>query len=206
VSTAWCEFGPLRVAYDDRVLAPRPWTLLQSCRAAERLVGAPPGRVVELHCGAGHIGQAAAAWSGRALVQVDDDPVCCAWATHNATTNQVAATVVCGQVDALPLRPASAALVLADPPYVPSTDVARFPEDPTHAIDGGVDGLDGVRACLPVMRTLLVDGGVALLQMRGPEQADAIAALASAIDASWDVVDVVAPAPDRAVVELVLDR
>ena len=42
-----CEFGPLTVEYDDQVLAPRPWTLLQSARAADELApcaGGPDGR------------------------------------------------------------------------------------------------------------------------------------------------------------------
>jgi methylase of polypeptide subunit release factors len=33
-------------------------------------------------------------------------------------------------------------VIMADPPYVPSSGISRFPEDPPLAIDGGVTGLD----------------------------------------------------------------
>ena len=84
MSILTCTFGPVDVEYDGGVLTPRPWTLVQSARAAQRLARSPDGPLLEFHCGAGHIGQAAAAWSGRHLVQVDDDPRCCDWAARNA--------------------------------------------------------------------------------------------------------------------------
>jgi methylase of polypeptide subunit release factors len=90
-----CEFGPLRVVFDDTVLEPRPWTVLQSRHAARLLEDLPPGPLLELHCGAGHIGQAAAVWSARPLVQIDDDPSACRWARDNAAINGVRATVEC---------------------------------------------------------------------------------------------------------------
>ena len=49
-------FGDLEIAYDDRVLTPRPWTALQSEWAAELLESAPAGPVLELCAGAGQIG------------------------------------------------------------------------------------------------------------------------------------------------------
>ena len=108
-----------------------------------------PGPILELHCGAGHIGQATAAWSGRTIVQIDDDLAACEWARRNAAANGVDADVRHTAIESLPAD-AAYALVLADPPYVPTDDVHRFDDDPRHAIDGGPDGLDGLRACLPV--------------------------------------------------------
>jgi methylase of polypeptide subunit release factors len=198
-----CAFGPLTVEYDEHVLAPRPWTLLQSERAARYLEDSPAGVVVELHCGAGHIGQATAAMSGRHVVQIDDAAASCAWAVHNAACNHVAATVVQADIASSPLRAGHSALVLADPPYVPSGETARFPEDPAHAIDGGGDGLDGFRACLPAAAQLLRRGGMLVLQVWGPEQADAVAALASAGACGLEPVEVVVASPTRALLELV---
>jgi release factor glutamine methyltransferase len=197
-----CTFGPLTVAYDHRVLAPRRWTLLQSVRAARHLVDAPAGAVVELHCGAGHIGQAAAAWADRVLVQVDDDPRCCAWARANAIANDVAVAVVCADITAVPLPDASCALVLADPPYVPSAETGAFPEDPAHAIDGGADGLDGLRACLPTASRLLRPGGTLVLQVRGPEQAARVRALAEELHPELSVVEIAALSRTRALVDV----
>jgi release factor glutamine methyltransferase len=202
VTAQTCTFGPLTVAYDDQVLAPRRWTLLQSVRAARHLVDAPDGAVVELHCGAGHIGQAAAAWADRVLVQVDDDPRCCAWARDNAAANDVPVAVVCADITAVPLADASCALVLADPPYVPSSETEAYPEDPSHAIDGGADGLDGLRACLPTASRLLRPGGKLVLQVRGPDQAAQVLALTEHLHPELAVVEIVTLSRTRALVDL----
>ncbi len=202
VNERWCDFGPLRVGYDDMVLAPRPWTIVQSRHAAALLVDRPAGPVLELHCGAGHIGQAAAAWTGRSLVQVDDDSGCCEWAAHNAALNGVDASVVCSDAESVPLRDASFALVLADPPYVPTSDTVRFPEDPRHAIDGGDDGLAGFRACLPAASRLLRPGGAIVVQVWGPRQAAAVGELVDEHHPLLSLADVVTVSSTRAVIEL----
>jgi methylase of polypeptide subunit release factors len=202
VTDLWCKFGPLTVEYDERVLVPRPWTLLQSERAADQLEHAPEGPVVELHCGAGHIGQATAVMSGRRLIQIDDAVASCTWAVRNARRNRVDAAVIRADLTNDPLRAGCCALVLADPPYVPSEETAQFPEDPEHAIDGGRDGLDGFRACLPVAARLLRAGGILVLQVRGPRQADEVAALASAAASNLEPIGVRVVSPTRAVLEL----
>jgi methylase of polypeptide subunit release factors len=162
------------VSFDEHVLTPRPWTVAQSRFAACVLERVAPGPLLELHCGAGHIGQAAAVWSQRPIVQVDDSPGACEWARHNAATNGVDADVRQVSVDTLDVDADSFALVLADPPYVPTAETPRFADDPRHAIDGGTDGLAGVRACLPVAARLARSDGTVLLQVRGPEQARAV--------------------------------
>jgi release factor glutamine methyltransferase len=66
------------------------------------------------------------------------------------------------------------ALVIADPPYLRSAEVARYPEDPPLAIDGGADGLALVDACLSVTARHTVVGAAVLLQVRGAAQAEAV--------------------------------
>jgi release factor glutamine methyltransferase len=73
------------------------------------------------------------------------------------------------------------AVIIADPPWVPTNDVARFPEDPVGAIDGGVDGLDLVRSCLLVIDQHLAVAGSAVLQT-GPDQADHVAQMVAGYD------------------------
>ncbi len=203
MTVATQRFGPIDVHWDTGVLAPREWTLLQSFRAARRLLGTTAGPIAELHAGAGHIGQATAAWSDRTLVQVDDDPGCCAWAARNAAANGIRSTIVCARVDALPLRDEQFALVLADPPYVPTDEVSRFPLDPLHAIDGGADGLDGLRVCLPAAARALRADGMLVLQVRGPQQIAAVESLLVGVRPKLAIHDIVVAATDRAVVELV---
>ena len=171
-------FGPVEIRYDERVLTPRSWTLLQSRWAAEIAREVPAGPVLELCAGAGQIGLAAAALTGRPLIQVDADPIACRYAVANAARAGLADQVEVrhGRIDTAIHVGEHFPIILADPPYLPSADVARWPEDPRSAIDGGTDGLDLVRACLEVAdRHLLVDG-MLLLQVAGDDQAQAVVA------------------------------
>ncbi|MBV9594546.1 MAG: RsmD family RNA methyltransferase [Actinobacteria bacterium] len=173
-TTRTCPFGPLVVEYDARVLTPRPWTLAQSHWAVEVLSDYDDGaRLLELCAGAGHIGLAAAVTAERDLLQVELDPVAAAYAASNARR--------AGWSEHVEIRvgPLQAALqtgerfrvIVADPPYLRSEAIERWPLDPVRAIDGGLDGLDLVRACLDVAAHHLEPGGCLLLQVAGPSQA-----------------------------------
>lgn len=187
-------FGPLVLTFDDRVLEPREWTLAQSQWAAELLserVGTAAGvtgsagsegAVLELCAGVGHIGLAAVAGSRRALVCVDASPVACAFARDNVAANATAERPAeLTEVREGDLREAVAdherfALVIADPPYLPSADTGRFPADPLLAIDGGADGLDLAWTCLEVAERHLLPGGSVLLQLADTAQCDVVEA------------------------------
>ena len=154
-------FGGLTIAYDDRVLRPREWTTAQSDWAAELMVTAPGGPVLELCSGAGH---------------VDANPVACDYARANALDAGLAELV---DVRESRLERALAPderfpVVIADPPWVPREQTSRFPEDPLTAIDGGDDGLDVARACLAVIDRHLAADGSAILQVGTRAQVDAL--------------------------------
>jgi release factor glutamine methyltransferase len=163
------------VAFDGSVLRPRAWTLVQSEWAAELAAAGQP--LLEVGCGAGHIGLAAAVMSGSRLVQVDCDAAACRWAGANA------AAAGCG--DRVEQRCGTAAevlaggevfdVVIADPPYVPSGEVSLYPEDPPGAIDGGPDGLQKVRSFLGEIAGRVAPAGSVLLQVRGAGQVDELA-------------------------------
>lgn len=170
-------FGPLTIAYDDRVLEPRAWTTMQSRWAQEVLAGAAPGPVLELCTGAGHIGLLAVTGSDRRLVAVDADPHACATARRNAAANGLddRVEVRCGDMEAVVDDTERFALVVADPPWVPTAEISRFPADPVLAIDGGDDGLAVAWTCLRVARRVLEPGGSLLLQLGHDIQADLLA-------------------------------
>jgi methylase of polypeptide subunit release factors len=172
------EFGPLRIAYDDRVLEPRPWTFAQSEWAARLAEDAPPGRLLELCSGAGQIGLAAALLSGRDVVLVDASEDACALAVRNAADAGLGGRVEVrrGPMDQVLGEDERFALVLADPPYIPSTGTSAYPEDPLSAIDGGDDGLDLARLCLRVAAEHLGVGCSVILQLRDLDQAEQLAA------------------------------
>jgi methylase of polypeptide subunit release factors len=167
------DFEGLAIGYDERVLAPRDWTAAQSHWAAELSPAAPPGPMLELCAGAGHIGLLAARLAERPLVCVDSNPAACDLLRENARANSVSVDVREGSMEVV-LHPAEQfALVIADPPWVEHVEVGRYPEDPVTAIDGGPDGLDLVRLCLTMVEAHLMPAGSAVLQI-GPTQVPAV--------------------------------
>jgi release factor glutamine methyltransferase len=170
------DFGRLRIAYDGRVLEPRPWTAAQSEWAAEILPAAPAGTVLELCSGAGQIGLLAVADCDRRLVCVDLNPVACDYARRNTDAAGMADRVEVreGAIDQMVRADERFALVIADPPWVRRAETGRYPEDPLLAIDGGDDGMDIAWACLDTARRHLTPAGTLLLQLGTVEQVDAV--------------------------------
>ena len=143
-----------RAGYDDTVLAPRPVDARPERSTPPRCsTVVPQGPLLELHCGAGHIGQAAAL-SVRAARSCRSTTTPSACASGSAgTPPPTRSTPTCGAspLEELGSRDESFALCPRRPAVRPVGE--RPPastEDPTHAIDGGRDGLDGIRASLPV--------------------------------------------------------
>ncbi len=175
------DFDGLDIAYDDRVLRPRTWTVAQSRWAADLLVELPSGPVLELCCGAGQIGLAAIARTDRPLVCVDLNPAAVEFVEANARAAGLEGrvSVRLGRLTEVVQPDERFPLVIADPPWVESSDTGRFPEDPLLAIDGGHDGLTVARECLEVIDSHLADGGAALLQLGSVDQVAALMSLGS---------------------------
>jgi release factor glutamine methyltransferase len=165
-------FDGLSIRFDGRLLRPRAWTEEQARWAADLLPELPPGPVLELCSGAAQIGLAAIQHSDRRLVCVDASAAAIEQGTANARAAGMTGQVEFreGHVADVLLREETFSLVIADPPWVPSADVSRYPEDPRTAIDGGADGLDVARVCLRVIEDHLMAGGAALLQLGTVDQ------------------------------------
>lgn len=174
-------FRGLDIAYDHRVLEPRPWTEAQSGWAAELLADAPEGPVLELCAGAGHIGLGAVRETERDLVMVDVNPASEEFSLQNAAANGLEERISfrLGRMEEVLDAGERFAVIVADPPWVRSAETSRFPEDPVLAIDGGGDGLDLARTCVDLMDRHLLDGGAGLLQLGNRGQAETIAAYAA---------------------------
>ncbi|MCU1432734.1 MAG: prmC 2 [Actinotalea sp.] len=193
------RFGPLVVRYDERALVPRAWTMLQTSWAAELASDLPPGAMLELCAGVGHIGQAAALATGRDLVQVDADPHACALAVLNAEANAVGAQVDvrCGDLATVVRADERFVVVIADPPYLSSDEVDASDGDPVHAVDGGPDGLALARRCLAVAGAHVHPAGVVLLQARGRSQVERL--VPDVESTGLELVDVRTDGEERAV-------
>lgn len=73
-------------------------------------------------------------------------------------------------------------VIVANPPYIPSTDIAGLPPDvreyePAGALDGGADGLDSIRAVMARIGNILAADGLAAMEF-GPGQAGDVERLA----------------------------
>ncbi|MDQ3155496.1 MAG: methyltransferase [Actinomycetota bacterium] len=165
----------MNIRFDHRVLRPRPWTIAQSEWVLELIDDLPDGSILELCAGVGQIGLAVVLVVPRQLVLVDANPAACTYARENA--HEAGLTSVefrTGLMDQVLAPDERFALIIADPPWVPSADTARFPEDPPLAIDGGADGLTLVRTCVRLISDHLLGGGAAILQVGGAAQVAAV--------------------------------
>lgn len=176
--TPTVDFCGLTIAYDRRVLQPREWTADQARWAAELMAAAPAGPVLELCCGAGHIGLLAtaltSAGSRRRMVAVDVNPAAVELTARNATAGRLDdwVEVRAGEMTEVVRSDEVFAVIIADPPWVPAHQTGLFPEDPLLAIDGGADGLAVARRCLGVIQDHLAVDGAAVLQLGTADQCD----------------------------------
>jgi release factor glutamine methyltransferase len=186
----WAGFCDLRIAVEPGVFVPRRRTEFLAHSAAALLESG--GIAVDLCCGAGAVGAALLALSGRSgapsvnveLHAADIDPVAvrCARRNLDAAIRQGTAFVYEGDLDApLPARLAGRVSVLtANVPYVPSAEVPLLPaeareHEPLTALDGGSDGLDVLRRVVTAAARWLRPGGSVLIEI-SERQSDAAAA------------------------------
>ncbi len=161
-------------------------------RVAVAPVGARATTALDLGCGSGAIASALARRHPDWVVHASEvDPAAVGWAERNAATYGY--TVHVGSwFDALPpdLR-GRLDIVVAHLPYVPSDEVELLPRDfrdhePRHTVDGGVDGLDPLRAvCADCLRWLAPTG--VLLTQVGWGQVETTASIAAAAGLAAEV-------------------
>lgn len=125
-------------------------------------------RVLDLCSGTGCLGILAAyRYRSAEVILIDNDPLAIEVAKKNielhGMTNQV--RPICADVtktieEDLGLYD----LILCNPPYVDQVDMEslseEFKKEPSHALDGGVDGLSILRPVIEQAQNLLADNGV----------------------------------------------
>ncbi len=180
------EFFGYRFGVGPGVLVPRPETETLVTLALG-MGPSGPARLLDLGTGSGAILLSLLAerpdWRG---IGVDRAPAAAAWARKNAVAVGVAerARIVVSDWDEA-LNPALRFdLVLANPPYVRRDEIPELaPEiarhEPRMALDGGPDGLAGLRAVLKAACRRLMPGGRLFVEI-GADQGGAAVALARA--------------------------
>ena len=187
--TGHAFFRNLDLAVGPGVFVPRPETelLAQIVIDHVRTLAQPDDHsapiVVDLGTGSGAIALSVATEVRYARVfAVEKSPEAHEWTARNVQTSGAQnVTLVLGDLaDALPDYDGQLAVVVSNPPYIPSDAIPRDPEvhlfDPKLALYGGVDGLDVIRILDGVAQRLLRAGGLLAME-HGEHQGAEIAAL-----------------------------
>ena len=182
------EFFALPMVVDKRVLIPRPDTeiLVESALSgthARHLYG----RMLDLCTGSGCVAIAfAKARPTWRITAVDVSPDAASVARENVRRAGVVhhLAVLEGDLFAALAEGARFELITANPPYIPSDDIAGLDADvrdfePRLALDGGADGLDVTRRIIAEAPRYLSPGGLLALE-GGFDQAPAVAQLLEA--------------------------
>ncbi len=171
--TGRAPFRSFELAVGPGVFVPRPETeqVVQFAIDALRAVASPEPIGVDLGTGSGAIALAMATEVPHARIfAVENSPEAFVWTRRNidaSGANNIRAVFV-DLSDALPDLDGSVDVVISNPPYIPADAVPRDPEvrlfDPAHALYGGDDGLDVVRAVSTTALRLLRPGGALVLE------------------------------------------
>ncbi|WP_110674320.1 50S ribosomal protein L3 N(5)-glutamine methyltransferase [Salinicola sp. RZ23] len=157
---------------DERVLIPRsPIAELIEAGFAPWFEAAPPARVLDLCTGSGCIGIATALTLPTCVVDlVDISPEALAVAKANIVRHDVGRRVRAVASDLFDgVAGQTYDLIVSNPPYVDSRDLAAMPAEYRHepdlALGAGSDGLDIVRRILREARGYLSDDGILVVEV-----------------------------------------
>ena len=167
---AW--FAGLAFHCDERALVPRsPLAELIVRDYQPWWAGAAPRRILDLCCGGGAIGIAAARYNELCeVVLADISADALALAQRNVALHEVGDRVHCVQGDLFEaLSGKTFDLILTNPPYVDANDLAAMPPEyrvePPLGLGSGHDGLDITRRILAKAATYLSEHGMLFLEV-----------------------------------------
>ncbi|RLQ20199.1 50S ribosomal protein L3 N(5)-glutamine methyltransferase [Seongchinamella sediminis] len=166
---AW--FAGLEFGCDPRAIIPRsPIAELILHDYQPWYAGPEPARILDMCCGGGCIGLAAAYYSKARVDLVDLDPEALALAAENRERLGLAHRVQIHQSDLFDaLAPQRYDLILSNPPYVDAGDLASMPaeyhHEPELALGSGPDGLSLTRRILARAADYLSDTGLLVVEV-----------------------------------------
>ena len=174
------EFWSLPFTVSPAVLIPRADTEVLVEEALSRIEG--PVHLLDVGTGSGAIAVAMAHEKPEIQVTALD---CSEEALHvargNAERNGVAERVSCLAGDLAELPPGPFAMVVSNPPYIPTADCEQLmtevrDHEPRLALNGGEDGLNAYRQLTSQSGEILLPGGWLLVEV-GIGQAEDVVAL-----------------------------
>lgn len=173
--TAW--FAQLPFYVDERVLIPRSPIGELIVKQMQPWLSTYPDNILDLCCGGGCIGIAAAQYFSDSQVDmVDISQDALDVARENIELYQLQGRVKLfnsSLFDELPAKKYQ--LILSNPPYVDALDMSELPEEFRHepelALAAGEDGLDLVREILATARDYLSDDGLLVVEVGNSQPA-----------------------------------
>lgn len=171
------DFFGLELYVSEACLTPRADTEVIVERALEFL-GERHARVLDICTGSGCIALAIAANSRAHVLGVDISAAALAVAEKNAEKCALLGKVRFLQRDALAadfLAGEKYDLIVSNPPYIPTADIAALSaevhREPMLALDGGADGLVFYRRFLDILPAMLGDGGAMIFEIGYDQEA-----------------------------------
>jgi ribosomal protein L3 glutamine methyltransferase len=170
---AW--LGGLRFYVDERVIIPRSYfvELLPEQLPHWLPAGRPVRRVADVCTGSGCLAVLLARrFPGATVDAFELSPEALAVARFNVAAHRLASRVRLFHSDVLEAAPRGKYdLIVSNPPYVPSRELRRLPEEfrrePAMALDGGADGFDVIRRLLRQSRDRLAPHGAVAIEVGG---------------------------------------
>ncbi|GAB3277009.1 50S ribosomal protein L3 N(5)-glutamine methyltransferase [Parahaliea aestuarii] len=167
---AW--FAGLELRCDERAIVPRsPLGELILDDYAPWYEGPPPRRVLDLCCGGGAIGLAAAHYGAECVVDLLDlDTEALALAQENCVQLGLQGRVECLASDLFSaVSGRRYDIILSNPPYVDAADLASMPaeyhHEPELSLGSGADGLDITRRILAAAEHYLEPHGLLVVEV-----------------------------------------
>ena len=182
------EFYGLNISVSNGVFIPRPETELLVDLVLERATeihGGSSISIAEIGTGSGAIAVALAVHIPQALIYATDiSPLALEMAKLNCENHNVQERVILLEGDLLSPVHVEIDIVVSNPPYVSSCDIATLAKEvrsePLDALDGGEDGMDVIRRLIPQAVFKLRRPGDIIIEI-SPEQSMEIEGL-------WQVV------------------
>lgn len=194
--TGQAHFRRVSLEVGPGVFVPRPETEVMVGAVLDRLRSTPDPVVLELGTGSGAIAAALADECPTAAIHaVELDPLAHEYAVRNLAGTGVDLRLadLAAALETFPHLRAVTDVVVANPPYIPesayeSVAVEARDFDPPAALWSGEDGLDAIRALLPVAIEALRPGGMLAFE-HAEVQSDDVVALTAGTGAFTAVRD-----------------
>lgn len=166
----WSFMG-IDLLVGEGVLVPRDDTEVVTSLCIDFLSGKENPSVIDLCAGSGAISLALEKYANCKVTAVELSDKAFSYLTQNIKLNNSAVNALNGDIFAChkDIADNSLDLIVSNPPYIKSADIAALQEEVQHepvmALDGGESGLDFYRRIVPLWKSKLKAGGALAFEL-----------------------------------------